>query len=103
MSRIRMKTLLHALCLTSLAASAGIPVASARPTGVTFHKDTLFRSDNRGDNWCLTWTADGSQVTSMCDGNWLGGKTSYHNHLYRIIGGPDDFRREDIPNYPQFV
>lgn len=39
----------------------------------------------------------------MCDGNWLKGKHSYHNHLYRVIGGPDDFSREDIPNYPQFI
>ena len=73
------------------------------PIGVTFHKDTLFRSDARGDNWCITWATDNSQITSMCDGNWLGGKTSYHNHLYRIVGGPNNFTREDIPHYPQFV
>jgi hypothetical protein len=97
-----MRTLLSlSLLLTIL--SAGTGPAKARPTGVVFHKDTLYRSDNRGDNWCLTWAADGSQVTSMCDGNWLGGKTSYHSHLYRVIGDPGDFRRRDIPNYPQFV
>ena len=77
--------------------------AQIKPVDVTFHIDTVFRSDNRGDNWCLTWTADDSLVTSMCDGNWLGDKTSYHNHLYRIIGGPDGFTRQDIPAYPQFV
>ena len=93
--------LLCPLVLVLLTASAG--AAAIRPSGVVFHKDTLFRSDNRGDNWCLTWAADGSQVTSMCDGNWLGGETSYHSHLYRVIGGPDDFRRADIPNYPQFA
>ncbi len=84
-------------------ALAGSCFAQQKPVDVTFHTDTLYRSDNRGDNWCLTWTADDSQVTSMCDGNWLGGKTSYHNHLYRIIGGPDGFTRQDIPGYPQFV
>ena len=26
-----------------------------------------------------------------------------HNHLYRVIGDPEGFSREDIPNYPQFV
>jgi hypothetical protein len=39
----------------------------------------------------------------MCDGNWLGGERSYHNHLYRIVGGPDGFSRQDIPGYPQFI
>ncbi len=73
------------------------------PTGVTFHKDTIFRSDTHGDNWCITWAADGSQITSMDDGNWLGSEHSYHNHLYRVIGGADGFSREDIPKYPQFA
>lgn len=76
--------------------------AKSIPTGVTFHRDSLFRSVERGDNWCITWAADDSQITSMDDGNWLGGKKSYHNHLYRIIGGPDNFRKEDINQYPQF-
>ena len=73
------------------------------PTGIIFHKDTLYRSDARGDNWCITWAADNSQITSMCDGNWLKSKHSYHNHLYRIIGELDGFSITDIPNYPQFV
>ena len=73
------------------------------PTGVIFHRDTIYRSNNRGDNWCITWAADDSQVTSMCDGNWLGGERSYHNHLYRIVGGPDGFSRRHIPGYPQFI
>jgi len=74
----------------------------AVPIGVTFHTDTLFRSENPGDNWCITWAADDSQVTSMCDGNWLAGPDGYHNHLYPILGGPDGFQVEDIPNYPLF-
>ena len=78
-------------------------MAGQRPIGVLFHKDTLYRSDARGDNWCITWAADDSQITSMCDGNWLNGEQSYHNHLYRITGGPEDFSKMDIPNYPQFV
>ena len=73
-----------------------------KPIGITFHQDTLYRSDGRGDNWCITWAADDSQNTSMDDGNWLGGKKSYHTHLYRIIGGPEGFRREDIRQYPRF-
>lgn len=80
----------------------GTGVARQIPAGVAFHKNTLHRSDNSGDNWCITWGADNSQVTSMCDGNWLGTNHSYHNHLYRITGGPEDFAREDLPNYPDF-
>ena len=98
-----MKTLLSVLCLALGVTSAHFARAATRPTGVIFHQDTLFRSDNRGDNWCLTWAADGSQVTSMCDGNWLGGETQYHSHLYRILGGPDNFTREDLPGYPRFA
>ena len=75
----------------------------SHPTGVIFHRDTLYRSDGHGDNWCITWAADDSQVTSMDDGNWLKGEHGYHNHLYRIIGGPDGFQRADIPGYPQFA
>jgi len=71
------------------------------PTGVTFHKDTLYRPDGHGDNWRPAWAADDSQIIPMCDGSWLGIK-GYHNHLYRIIGGPDSFLREDIPHYPDF-
>ena len=71
------------------------------PAGVTFHKDTLYRSDGYGDNWRPLWAADDSQITPMCDGSWLGIK-NYHNHLYRIIGGPENFTIRDIPNYPDF-
>jgi len=72
------------------------------PGGVVFHQDTLYRSDGRGDNWCITWAADDSQVTSMDDGDWLSKGTEFHNHLYRVIGGPDGFTRHDIRNYPRF-
>jgi len=76
-------------------------LAHGIPTGVTFQKDTLLRLGGRGDNWRPVWAADDSQITPMCDGSWLGIK-QYHNHLYRIVGGPDKFLREDIPNYPDF-
>ena len=73
-------------------------------TGVEFHKETLKRLGSAGDNWCITWAEDGSQITSMCDGNWLGLDRSvgYHNHLFRIIGNADSFQRKDIPSYPDF-
>jgi len=74
------------------------------PTGVTFHQETLSRLGIRGDNWCLTWAADDSQITAMDDGKWLedNDERKFHNHLYRILGGAHDFTRADIPNYPDF-
>jgi len=88
-----------------LACLVSVGHASARagavvPEGVVFRKDTLFRSDNRGDNWCITWAADDSLVTSMCDGDWLGANHFYHNRLYRIVGGPESFVRGDLRDYP---
>ena len=77
---------------------------SSVPTGVVFHLDTIYRSGGRGDNWCITWMADDSQIVNMDDGNWLGRKEGqYHNHLYRISGGPDGFERQDLPGYPDFT
>jgi hypothetical protein len=78
-------------------------MTSEVPTGVTFHRGTLYRSDASGDNWCLTWASDDSQVTSMCDGNWLGGTPGYHNRLYRIEGGPVGFTRSEVEHYPRFA
>ncbi len=73
------------------------------PVGVEFQKETLKRLGTRGDNWCITWAKDGSQIVSMDDGNWLDlPNADYHNHLYRLVGGATDFKREDILNYPDF-
>lgn len=83
------------------------PTASPKPTiptGVTFHRDTLSRLGIRGDNWCITWAADDSQITSMDDGKWLddGDERQFHHHLYRILGGANDFTRADLPDYPDY-
>ena len=98
---------LFIVAAAALSAAGGMvtpsPSDGRTPAGVIFHRDTLFRSDGEGDNWCITWAADDSQITSMDDGNWLSGEYGYHNHLYRILGGPEGFTREDIPNYPQFA
>jgi hypothetical protein len=76
--------------------------ATRVPAGIRFHRETLRRVGHTGDNWCITWAADGDQVTSMDDGNWLNGPHSYNNHLYRVIGDADNFTRADVPGYPQF-
>ncbi len=73
------------------------------PSGVNFKLETLKRIGIDGDNWCITWLKDGSQMTSMDDGNWLNRDVMYHHIVYRIIGDAEDFTREDIPSYPQFT
>lgn len=90
------------LFFAAAAIALAIRLDAQQPTGITFHPDTLYRTDARGDNWCLTWAADDTQITSMDDGNWLGERTSYHNRLYRIRGDYDNFTREDLPGYPSF-
>lgn len=72
------------------------------PTGVQFEVETLKRLGFKGDNWCITWVKDGSQITSMDDGHWLNEEYYYHNHLYRITGSAAEFARHDIAGYPQF-
>ena len=82
------------------------PHGFATPCGVVFHRETLRRvggNGESGDNWSMTWAQDGSKFTSMDDGNWLGEPPKYNNHLFRIVGGPEDFSREDVPGYPRFI
>ena len=75
---------------------------SQKPVGVTFLNDTLRRVGLHGDNFCVTWAADGSQITSMDDGMWLPDVRKYSNHLYRIEGTPENLQRGDVPGYPMF-
>ncbi len=74
------------------------------PATVSFQKETLKRIGRAGDNWCITWAKDDSQITNMCDGNWTGGQepSFIHNNVYRITGEADSFKKSDILNYPDF-
>ena len=72
------------------------------PTGVAFDTSTLRRTDGRGDNWCMTWAADGDQVTAMCDGNWLGGPRGFRSRLYRVAGDAANFTRTDMAGFPYY-
>lgn len=74
------------------------------PRGIQFHHDTLRRVGYRGDNFCLTWARDDSQITSMDDGLLIQNRDAeYHNHLYRIVGDPQNFVLQDLPDYPDFT
>lgn len=78
------------------------------PTGVEFEPG-VFRSGDNGDNWCVTWAADGDLYTSQCDGRgWRypdGNQRDFmNNQVWQISGGPDSgsFRPiflEDAPDY----
>ena len=91
--------------VTTLQAAGDETVAKqkVRPTGIVFQSNTMRRVEARGDNWCITWAADDSQIVSMDDGNWLRGPKAFSNHLYRLVGPHTAFEREDIPNYPEFL
>ena len=78
-------------------------MTTRKPTGVIFHHESLRRTAGHGDNWCMTWAANGSTVTSMCDGAWLPSAENFHNRLYRVTGGPEDFGRSELEGYPRFV
>ncbi|MBT4096830.1 MAG: DUF4185 domain-containing protein [Gemmatimonadetes bacterium] len=84
------------------------PNTPSVPEGITLHTDTLYRSAEYGDNWCITWADDDSQITSMDDGDWLGSRAGgenrrgFHNRLYRIIGDARDFERQELTGYPDF-
>jgi hypothetical protein len=97
--------LFKSLAITAFIVSSfmGCSDSPQHPTGVEYKHETLKRLGDRGDNWCITWAKDGSQITSMDDGNWLDGEYGYHNHIYRIIGDANNFTRQDIPAYPQFI
>ncbi len=74
-----------------------------KPVGVVFNLESIKRIDGPGDNWCITWAKDGSQITSMDDGNWLkDNREGYHNNIYKIYGSKDEFTREPIEAYPKF-
>ncbi len=98
-----MKMVIRSLICCALWGPVAVAGPPDRPSGVEFRVETLRRVGGHGDNWCLTWAADDSQVTSMDDGGWLEGPQSYSNHLFRVVGGPGDFRRDDLPGYPSFA
>ncbi len=73
--------------------------------GVHFYKETLRRVGSPGDNWCVTWTVDDSQMISMDDGSWVDPAGSYHNRLYKVIGSTDFNHNRDVSEvtaYPFF-
>jgi hypothetical protein len=78
------------------------------PAGVKFDPD-VFRSGNKGDNWFMTWAADGDIYTSMCDGRgWLVENEElpnwHNNQIIRLSGTPGDktFRGTPLEGAPDY-
>jgi hypothetical protein len=77
------------------------------PRSVRFHPD-IHRAGVLGDNFCLTWAADGHQYTAVDDGCGFvetphhGFNGHWNNRVWRIKGGPHDFEGEFLPGYPDY-
>ncbi|MBW3624468.1 MAG: DUF4185 domain-containing protein [Armatimonadetes bacterium] len=77
------------------------------PIGVIRHEETLVRSGGTGDNWDLTWGADGHQYTALGDGTGWGGPSASLT-AWRIKGGPhhtgvNAFTPELLHNFPPYL
>jgi hypothetical protein len=73
------------------------------PTGLEFVPGSLARRCRSGDNWCITWSDDDHQYTSQDDGFGWQGEKNYNNRVWRIAGGPDDFRAEFLSGFPEYL
>ena len=91
MAEMRIRTLfliLTAFFLTRVADPA--EPAAGVPVGVRFEWETLARKGHCGDNWCMTWAADGNLYTMMDDGcGFDEDHTMWNCRMIRISGGPD--------------
>ena len=80
----------------------------ARITGMRRLEETLVRSGGSGDNWHMTWAADGKEYTGLCDGQgWrdVAGYNGrdYNSRVYGLLGSPPDHRFEHLPGFPDLL
>ncbi len=82
--------------MTKIAGMRRLPETTGRLGGETKHA---------GDNWHMTWAADGSQFVGLCDGSgWpeIRGHDlkSYNSRIFRIHGEPPEPEFEYLPGFP---
>lgn len=67
--------------------------------------ETILRLGGNGDNWHMTWAADGKQYAGLCDGfGWPGWPQQWFNtRVFAIDGEPPGVRFEYLPGYPDLV
>ncbi len=80
-----------------------------KPISLKFIGKPMLTGD-RGDNWCVTWGADGMLYTAQCDGRgWVDEQNqirAFRNHqLWQIAGGPDSasFKATPVSGYPDYT
>ncbi len=74
-------------------------------TGIRRLDDTIRRTACNGDNWHMTWAADGRQYTSLCDGRGWADMPGYdgagwNTRVYAIDGDAPEPTFEFLPGYP---
>jgi hypothetical protein len=74
-------------------------------TGLVRRDETTLRLGGHGNDWHMTWAADDTQLLALCDGTgWPGTRNApFNSRLYRVLGGPEDARFEDLAGYPDLV
>lgn len=67
--------------------------------------ETTLRLGGNGDNWHMTWAADGRQYAGLCDGfGWPEWPQKWFNtRVLAIDGEPPGVRFEYLPSYPDLV
>jgi hypothetical protein len=80
-------------------------VPSFRPRGAVRREETTRRHGGIGDNWQMSWAADGRQVATMCDGSaWESPPRYHYNSLaLNVEGGAENPRFEVVAGYPELV
>ena len=79
---------------------------TSKVIGAVRRDETSLHLGGDGDNWLMTWAADDTQLTGLCDGGFLPGTPDdrlYNSHLYRIVGYPRNLHFEDVPGYPDVL
>lgn len=82
-------------------AKAHLPRGSAGAR-IIRREETVLRYPVSGDNWHMSWAADGVQYVSLCDGyaEEREPKGMYNSRMLALRGGPREASFELLPHYP---
>jgi hypothetical protein len=85
--------------------SKATPASAAGVTKASRREDTIRRAGGTGDDFHMTWSANGRLFTSLCDGHgWDDPPACWWNSsLHEVFCGPDDARFSRLNTYPSLV
>lgn len=68
-------------------------------------EETTLRLGGMGDNYHMSWAADGRQFVAVCDGlGWLDKpKAFYNSRLFTIAGEPEKAVFQEVVGYPELT